>query len=194
MAATGCNIKREDVIAQVMTGAPFAYLLGVSMLAPLFIYWKTVHPRLRMRAWLTALPALPLAYELVHFVATARATDDRWLLMITLGWVYVYLLVVSYATVLLVLWRLWMAMHPPSAFEGASILSALFFLPGFLIIRGHDPTGRLYEATRDVWIWTSLFGAVPVWVYLIVLVEGAIRAARARRAQNLVDRAMGVRR
>jgi hypothetical protein len=190
----GCNLKREDVIAQVMTGAPFAYLACLGMLPPLLLYWRAVHPGLRMRAWLVLLPVLPLSFELWRFLSASSSDDGRVLLVITLGWVYAYLLATSFATILLVSWRVWMSVHPATAFEGAALVSTLFFLPGFLIIRGHDPSGKLYETAAGVWFWTGLFGAIPVHLYVGLLIEGAVRATRARRAALLVDRAMGVRR
>jgi hypothetical protein len=194
LLAAGCNVSREDVVQQVMTGAPLAYLICVSLLATLHAWWKEAAPGLRMRAWIAVLPTLPLALEMVRFLGGGSETDPRVLIFLGLAPFYVFILASAHATVLLLLWRLWMSVHRPTAFEGATLLSTLFYLPGFLIIRGRDPTGQLYQAAKETWLFISCFGLVPTVLMGVLLTEAVVRATRARRAALLVDRAMGVRR
>lgn len=161
-----------------MTAAPLAYLLGLGALLRLYQIWKLSEPRLTMRAAVTLPPTLLLTPDLIRYLVSRKGDPLSFFLAVPLN---LFVLSISFVTFLLLIWRLWFALHRPTSFEGAPWLAALvYFLPGMLISMGYDRSGRMLDNAALVWLWTSLLGLVPAVLIVVFIMEASLAARRAR--------------
>lgn len=183
----------EDEVTWARLGmlySPLSYGLGLATLLSLAKRWSFRAPEVARRPQILAAPAVVLGVAALAMLATLTAAERAGvfrLLAPNLLMLIVMLTTAPLMGVLGLIWRLWFALDPRRSVEGTAILgSALFFLPGLLVIGGMLPDRQAQGNVIAMFVAACLFGAYigPIVLALLGL-EAWLAQRRHERASRL---------
>lgn len=166
-----------------MAGAPLAYGLALAPLLGLAKSWSFRPPALQPRRGILVVPALILAVAALVMISGLPPGERTSLfrLLFSKAWLVIAALTAaSLAGILALIWRLWFALAPRSSIEGAALLgSALFFLPGLLLVTGQLPNKSLQDQVIVTFVAVCLYGMYPGPI-VVFLLQGEAWLARRK--------------
>lgn len=169
LALCGCGPTAREAGTAVLCAAPLALIGGLLLLSLLLRLWRRRYPELSLRL----LPNLCLLVALANG-AVARAWFDwkstEW------TWVALWWFGTSFAAVLLLVWRIWFRIEPRGSFTWSALPAMLLFVAPaiYLAFEGSTASGPP-DWIVDLWVWPGYLGYVPGGMFLILLIEAAIR-------------------
>ena len=171
-----CGPSNEEAARAVLFAAPFALLAGAGLLRFLLWLWRKRRPELDMK-WKPSLVGLAVlgAGLVLSFLGIREGVNPfEWYPAALLG------MGTSYLAVLLLTWRIWLWIHPRTAFTWSFLVPvvAMFWPCPILLLAGSPAWGDLMVV---VWIIPGYVGAVPGGMLAVLVGESLIRIRMAKR-------------
>lgn len=172
LTLSGC----EDEVTWARLGmlySSLSYGLALATVLGLAGRWSFRAPDMAKRVPVLAAPAVVLVGTALWMMATVppgpRAELMR-LLSPNLALIIIMFTAAPLMGILSLIWRLWFAIAPRRSIEGTAIIgSALFFLPGLLLVGGMLPTRQAQEQVIVAFVVACLYGVYPGPIVVMLL-------------------------
>lgn len=174
-AGGGCGPSDAEAGVAVALASPLVLLVEMALFALLRQLWSRSgagpFPS-PLQGWVVLLAVL-VAYGALASFAGPFSAAAEWVLAA------VWAFGTSHLALALVIWRIWLAVRPRDAFVGGPALAfAILAAPALPLAAGWVPEGD-GEPIVALWVVIGYLGWVPGGLYLLALVEAAVRAGKA---------------
>ena len=187
---SGCVTLTDKEVGQAAVSVtPILFLLSLGFNYLFFRLWQLIYPQLTL-SWLPN-------FRFFVFLLLIAGIFGNWFLTDEWGLNGILLIIIgsSFLTVLFIVMRIWLVVHPATVFTWVSIvIMSLYVLSTFPMIAEQTEGTSYYEFISWLWIYpsTALFlspnyewpGSLPALVFLILLVEVLIRISMHRKSNE----------
>jgi len=173
--AKRCGPTDSEIASAFSLALPAAMLVGWGLLALLRWLWQRRASDIS-QGWKPTLVAGLLVLAIGTYGAVINR--DGSLLDPGLVWIAFVLAGSSYATLLLVTWRVWFAARPASAFTWSFLPVVAVMVPPAVPMLLGGTSGWLDEGLAFLWIYPGWYG-IPLAVVLAALIAEALIRRRA---------------
>lgn len=165
----GCGPTEEEAGTWVLCASPMALLAGLLLLAALYRLWRRRYPEVAFRRLPSFLMLVPLVNGAAGKVLFQwKLADGTFLALAAFG--------TSYLAILFLIWRIWFAFDERRAFTWATLPAmALCVAPAIWFAYEGSTTQEAPDWVLAYWTWPGFMGWVPGGMFLLLLVEAAIR-------------------